>query len=218
MQYIGYFRVSTDKQGAAGLGMEAQASAVQAYLDRTGGVMLDRFTEVESGRKNDRPELHKALTRCRLQNAVLLVAKLDRLSRSVSMISSLMDAKVRFIAADMPQATELTVHVLAAMAQHEREQISARTKAALAEAKKRGVILGNPQLDKFRCTDLSAANIARRKKAQAYAVDMQEVIADMSECRTLQQKAEELTKRGFRTPRGSTQWHPAQVGRVLSVM
>ena len=214
-RYITYFRVSTDKQGRSGLGMEAQASAVQAFLDSAGGNVVDTFTEVESGRKDDRPELQRALTRCRLQNASMLVAKLDRLSRSVSMISRLMDSKVRFVCADMPEANELTVHLLAAMAEYESKLIGTRTKAALAEAKKRGVVLGNPRLAEYRPTDTTAARAAKAKKAQDYAGDMREVINDMDAGLSLRQIAAELTRRGFLTPHGKATWYPAQVQRLL---
>jgi len=214
-QYIGYFRVSTGKQAVSGLGMEAQASTVQAYLDRTGGVMLEQYTETESGKKSDRTELNKALRMCRLQNAVLLVAKLDRLARDVSMITKLRDSKIRFVAADMPEANELTVNIMASMAQHEARMISQRTKAALAEAKKRGVVLGNPRLDECRNTDTTAARAARSRKAEQYRSDMREVISDMGEGLTMRQIAAELERRGFKTAGGKATWYPAQVQRVL---
>ena len=141
--YIAYFRVSTDRQGQSGLGLEAQREAVEHFLQGRGDV-LEHFTEVESGRKRDRPELSAALQACRFHQATLVIAKLDRLARNVHFISGLMESGVEFVAVDMPEANRLTLHIMAAFAEHEREQISQRTKAALQAAKARGVRLGSP--------------------------------------------------------------------------
>ena len=141
-KFIAYHRVSTDRQGSSGLGLEAQQKAVMDYLNGGDWQLLDALTEIESGKRSDRPELAKALAECRRHKATLVIAKLDRLARNVAFISGLMEAKVDFVAADMPEANKLTVHIMAAMAEHEREQISARTKAALAAAKARGAKLG----------------------------------------------------------------------------
>jgi DNA invertase Pin-like site-specific DNA recombinase len=138
--FVSYYRVSTDRQGASGLGLEAHRCAVMTYIAGRGKLAAE-FTEIESGRWNDRPELHDALAACQRLRAVLVIAKLDRLARSVSFIANLMDSGVEFVAVDMPQASRLTLHILAAVAEHEREMISARTKAALAAAKVRGVRL-----------------------------------------------------------------------------
>ena len=140
--FIAYYRVSTDRQGKSGLGLEAQRAAVGRYLAGIGGILLAEHTEVETGRRNDRPELQKALAACRKHKARLVIAKLDRLSRNVAFIATMMDAGVEFVACDNPHATRLTLHILAAVAEHEREMISARTKAALQAAKARGVRLG----------------------------------------------------------------------------
>lgn len=142
---VTYLRVSTDRQGQSGLGLEAQRAAVAAYV--AGRPVLGEFVEVESGRKDDRPQLAAALALCRQRRAVLVIAKLGRLARSVAFISNLMASGVEFVAADMPQANRLTVHILAAVAEHEREMIAQRTKAALAAAKARGTRLGNPRPD-----------------------------------------------------------------------
>ncbi len=128
-KYVAYYRVSTDRQGQSGLGLEAQRKAVMDYLN--GGTLLDSFTEVESGRRNDRPELAKALDLCRRKKATLVIAKLDRLARNVAFIANLMDANVDLVAVDMPQANRLTLHIMAAMAEHEAQAVSQRTKAAL---------------------------------------------------------------------------------------
>ena len=116
--YVGYYRVSTDRQGRSGLGLEAQRAAVAGYLDG-GSTLLDAFTEVESGRRNDRPELAKALDLCRRKKATLVIAKLDRLARNVAFIANLMDADVDVVAVDMPEANRFTLHIMAAMAEHE---------------------------------------------------------------------------------------------------
>src|SRR6185369_13986627 len=143
-KWVAYYRVSTAKQGASGLGLDAQRSAVTDYLDGGNWQLAAEFVEVESGRKNDRPELAKALATCRRTGAALIIAKLDRLARNVAFVSNLMEAGVEFTAVDFPTANRLTIHILAAVAEHEREMISARTKAALAAAKARGTKLGNP--------------------------------------------------------------------------
>ena len=139
-KYVAYYRVSTDRQGQSGLGLEAHRTAVDNYLN--GGTLLDTFTEVESGRRNDRPELAKALDLCRRRKATLVIAKLDRLARNVAFIANLMDANVDLVAVDMPQANRLTLHIMAAMAEHEAQAVSQRTKAALQAAKERGRKLG----------------------------------------------------------------------------
>ncbi len=138
--YVAYYRVSTERQGQSGLGLEAQRKAVLDHLN--GGTLLDSFTEVESGRRNDRPELAKALDLCRRRKATLVIAKLDRLARNVAFIANLMDANVEIVAVDMPQANRLTLHIMAAMAEHEAQAVSQRTKAALQATKDRGRKLG----------------------------------------------------------------------------
>ncbi len=142
--FLTYLRVSTDKQGITGLGMQAQRDAVARYVHGRGNI-VGEFVEVESGRKMNRPQLRAALEECRKLRAVLLIARLDRLARNVAFIANLMNSDVEFVAVDMPQANRLTIHILAAVAEHEREMISQRTKAALAAAKMRGVRIGNPR-------------------------------------------------------------------------
>src|SRR4051812_13399101 len=138
-RFVAYYRVSTDRQGKSGLGLEAQREAVRSFLDGGSWMLTAEVTEVESGKRNDRPELDRALGLCRLYGATLIVAKLDRLARNVAFISKRMESGV-----DFPQANRLTVHILAAVAEHEAAMISQRTKAALAAAKARGIKLGNP--------------------------------------------------------------------------
>lgn len=155
MNLISYFRVSTKAQGESGLGLDAQRAAVSRYAESMGGVVLGEYVEVESGRVGDRPELGKAIEHCRTTGAVLVVAKLDRLSRSVAFLANLMEAKVGFVCCDNPYATPLTLHILAAVAQVEGEFISRRTKEGLEQAKIRGRRLGGANV---RCRNLTKAS------------------------------------------------------------
>jgi DNA invertase Pin-like site-specific DNA recombinase len=215
---IAYYRVSTQKQGRSGLGLEAQIAAVRGFLDSRGWNISGEFTEVESGGKNDRAQLQAALKMCRLTNSVLVIAKLDRLSRDAEFLLSLQRGGVRFVCADMPEANELTIHILAVMAEHERKLISQRTKSALAAAKARGVKIGNPRLDEFRNSDTTNANTVRIEKAKAFASDLKEIIEDIQKAgtTTLSGIAKELNARGFRTRRGGD-WQAVQVQRVMAV-
>src|ERR1039458_3130702 len=146
-KFVSYLRVSTARQGASGLGLEAQREAVTSYLNGGSWQLVQELIEVESGKSKDRPRLIEALRLCRIYNATLLVAKLDRLARNVAFVSTLMEAGVKFVAVDLPQANELTVHIMAAMAEYEAKAISARTKAALEAAKDRGTRLGGLRWD-----------------------------------------------------------------------
>ncbi len=171
MQIISYLRVSTAKQGASGLGLEAQRAAVAAFTTSGGHTLVAEYVEVESGAKAARAQLAAALTSCRLHRATLVIAKLDRLARNVSFIANLMDGGVEFVACDMPHANRLTLHLLAAIAEHEREMISQRTKAALQAAKVRGLTLGNPNgaaalLDGCRAAAERSAAVRQAKAAQ----------------------------------------------------
>src|SRR5215831_21402287 len=141
-RFVAYYRVSTARQGKSGLGLEAQRAAVSDHLNGGSWQLLAEFTEVESGKRSDRPKLAEALKACRLKGAKLIIAKLDRLARNVAFISNLMESNVEFEAVDFPQANRLTIHILAAVAEHEAKVISERTRAALAAAKRRGVKLG----------------------------------------------------------------------------
>jgi len=166
-QAVAYYRVSTVKQGSNGLGMDAQKAAVKAYAGSKGLKIIAEYTEVETGtNKRYRPEVEKAIEESKRRQATLLIARLDRLSRSVSFTSALMDSGISFVCVDMPEANELTIHIMAALAQYEAKMISKRTKAALAAAKARGVKLGTPE----NLTDLSrersaASNLAAAKDA-----------------------------------------------------
>ena len=218
-RFVAYYRVSTARQGRSGLGLEAQRVAVQEHLG--GGRLLEDFTEIESGKRNDRPQLAKALAACRLHRATLVIAKLDRLARNVAFISNLMEAGVDFIAADMPQASRLTVHVMAAMAEHEAAAISARTKAALARAKARGTQLGGDRgnLPRVAKAGARASVVARQATAAARARDLADKIGELQRGgkATLREIAEGLNAREITAPRGG-EWQAGQVARVLQLI
>ena len=163
-RFVAYYRVSTERQGASGLGLEAQQKAVRDYLNGGAWELCAEHVEVESGKNADRPELAKALAACRKHKARLVIAKLDRLSRNLAFVATLMDAGVEFTAVDNPHANKLTVHILAAVAQHEREMISERTTDALRAAKARGVKLGNPKLSE-------AAAMSEHKRPTLRAIE-----------------------------------------------
>jgi DNA invertase Pin-like site-specific DNA recombinase len=211
-KFIAYFRVSTDRQGKSGLGLAAQREAVMSYLDGGRWALVDEFTEVESGKRNDRPELEKALLACKKLKAKLVIAKLDRLSRNLAFIATLMDSGVEFIAVDNPHANKLTVHILAAVAQHEREIISARTSAALQAAKARGKRLGNPNLSDAR----RHAEAAKKDIADRYSANILPLIREIRETgvKSLRGVARALTARGIPTARGGA-WTPVQVSAIL---
>ena len=208
VDFVSYLRVSTDKQGITGLGMDAQRESVLRYVS-TRGRLLAEFIEVESGRKENRPQLRAALEECRRRRAVLLIARLDRLARNVAFIANLMNSDVEFVAVDMPQANRLTIHILAAVAEHEREMISQRTKAALAAAKARGIKLGNPRYQEA---------LARARAALQYRPPPAEVVSLMSEWRgqgdVLRRIAARLNDLNIRTPQGC-HWYASTVRAVL---
>jgi DNA invertase Pin-like site-specific DNA recombinase len=207
-QFVAYFRVSTERQGKSGLGLEAQREAVLRHLTGVGGQLRGEFIEIESGKQNDRPQLAAALAAAKKLKATLIIAKLDRLARNVHFISGLMESGVDFVAADNPHANRLMVHLLAAFAEHEREQIGLRTKDALAAAKARGVLLGRNGAEKL----APAYRAEAMERARQLAPILSELkLAGMSARRM----AGELTARGIATPNGA-KWHAATVIRVLN--
>ena len=209
--HIAYYRVSTDRQGRSGLGLDAQRQAVTSYL--AGWCDLDgEYTEIESGKKIDRPQLNLALADCRRRKAKLIIAKLDRLARNVHFISGLMESGVDFVAVDMPEANRLTIHILAAVAEHEREMISKRTKEALAAAKRRGAKLGNPSPT----SSLHRGRVTAEANLEAYRARIAALVVELrSEGWSLRAIAVELNHRSIKTARGK-EWQAATVAGMLS--
>ena len=211
-KFVAYFRVSTDRQGKSGLGPEAQREAVMNYLDGGRWTLIKEFTEVESGKRNGRPELVKALAACKRQKAKLVIAKLDRLGRNLAFIATLMESGVEFVAVDNPHVNELTVHFLAAIAQHEREMISERSKAALLAAKRRGRRLGNPNLPEAAKRGVAALKANAKRFAANVRPIIDEIIAAGAKSHTA--IAAKLNERNVPTARGGV-WTHVQVGAIL---
>jgi len=218
MKIVSYIRVSTDQQGRSGLGLEAQRGAIEAYAAANAATITGAFTEVESGRNNDRPQLQAALKLARVTGARLVIAKLDRLGRNAAFLLNLQESGVDFVACDNPTATPLTIGILALVAAEEARAISARTTAALAAAKARGQRLGNPN----GAAALRRANMgnaasceAQRAMADTRAHDLADTLADVSAAgqTTLKAQARELNRRGIKTARGG-RWHPSSVANL----
>ncbi|MCO4881559.1 recombinase family protein [Paraburkholderia caribensis] len=214
-KFVAYYRVSTARQGTSGLGLEAQRESVARFLNGGAWDLIGEFTETETGKGADalakRPQLRAALDLCRKRGATLIIAKLDRLARNVHFVSGLMEAKVKFVAVDMPEANELTIHIMAAFAEHEAKRISERTKDALRAAKARGVALGATGPQNLR------RNIeARQQAADTFAGSLSGVLGGFKAA-GLSQRAmvAELNKLGIRTARGG-EWSLAQLQRVLA--
>jgi DNA invertase Pin-like site-specific DNA recombinase len=216
--FVAYYRVSTARQGRSGLGLEAQRRAVADFLSGGSWQLLAEFVEIESGKADDRPRLEQALATCELSGATLVVAKLDRLSRNLAFLAKLQESGARFVAADMLEANELTIHIMAAVAQAERKAISTRTKEALAAAKARGVRLGGNRgnMDDLRKGPARSAEVrGRRARERASKVRRQiEGIGGGPATRSLRQIAAALNDRGITAPRGG-RWHASQVKAVL---
>ncbi len=207
--YVAYYRVSTDRQGESGLGLDAQRMAVARFIGPA--PLIAEFQEIESGKAHaNRPKLAAALEECRRRRATLVIAKLDRLARDVHFISGLMKGGVDFVAVDMPAASPITIHILAAVAEHERLMISQRTKAALAEVKRRGEKqLGNPRWQ----DSLPAARAARQITPLPPEL-VHQITAHRAEGWTLRRIATHLDATGVPTPKGR-RWHPETVRTTL---
>ncbi|KWN75182.1 recombinase family protein [Burkholderia ubonensis] len=214
-KFVAYYRVSTAKQGVSGLGLDAQREAVTRYLNGGRWELIGEFTETETGKGADalskRPQLRAALDLCKKRGSRLIIAKLDRLARNVHFVSGLMESKVKFVAVDMPEANELTIHIMAAFAEHEAKRISERTKDALAAAKARGVVLGATGP-----TNLKPNIEARQEAANAFAGSLSTVINGFLSA-GLSQRAmvDELNKLGIKTARGG-EWSLMQLQRVMA--
>jgi len=218
---VPYYRVSTAKQAQSGLGLEGQEATVRLFADAHGADVLKSYTEVETGMRSDRPELAKAISHARRAKAILVIAKLDRLARNVHFLSGLMEAGVKFLACDQPSANDLTIHILAAVAQDEAKRISDRTKAALEAYKARGGILGasrpecrNLTVDAARKGAGAAGEAARRDADDAYT-DLYPIMQALRKGGlTLRAIARHLNNEGYETRRGRT-WTHIQVRAVL---
>jgi len=213
MNFVAYYRVSTEKQGLQGNGIEAQKQSVARYLTSMDCELLASFEEVESGANNKRPQLAAALQLAKAKKAILVIAKLDRLSRNAAFLLQLQDSGVDFVACDMPNADKLSVGIIALLAQRERQLISERTRAGLAVAKQRGVTLGNPnataalakakEVIKARKMEFATAALKAIREIQSTGIDSLNRIADC------------LNKRGEKSPRGG-RWTATAVKRCLA--
>ena len=217
-RFVAYLRVSTQRQGSSGLGLEAQREIIHNYLRDKKPIF--EYVEVESGRKTDkgRPKLKEALSQCRTYGAKLIVAKLDRLARNVSFLSALLDSDVEIVFCDFPQANKMVLHILASISQYEAELISTRTKQALAAKKSRGCKLGNPEhlMDKHK-EAIANSNKTNRMKAEnnpnnKRAIAMLRILAEQG--MTLTEMTDKLNKEGFVTSKGY-EFRPSQVYVLL---
>jgi len=217
-RFVAYFRVSTARQGVSGLGLEAQRDSVMQFLNGGKWKMVAEYVEIESGRRSDRPKLAEALVACRLHGATLVVAKLDRLARDAHFLLGLKDAGVEFICVDMPSANRLTVGIMAMVAEEEARMISARTKTALAAAKRRGTKLGKPEnlTDAARRKGSVASAKRRSAVAKRWNTDVAPTVRALvhGEGRTLREAAQHLNERALPARRGGS-WTATQVWRVL---
>lgn len=201
-KYISYYRVSTQQQGSSGLGLQSQKTMVKNFLKEE-DFLINEYEEIESGKNNNRPELLKAIEQCKKEKAILLIAKLDRLSRNASFIFTLKDSNIEFVCTDIPEANSVTIGIMAVLAQDERERISKRTKDALAELKRKGVKLGSPQnltnearLKGIEATIQKALDNENNRKATALIISLKK---DNLSYRKI---AFELNKNGFKTSMG----------------
>jgi DNA invertase Pin-like site-specific DNA recombinase len=214
-KFVAYYRVSTDKQGKSGLGLDAQRDRVTTYLNGGNWSLIGEFTEVESGRMNDRPALAQAVKLCKREKATLVVATLDRLTRDLAFGATLLnDNKVKFVCADFPEASREMLQMRMVFAEWEARKIGERTKAALGELKKQGVKLGSPT------PEIGSVAGTKRiiEKADAYADRVGPVVRDIikkSGAQTLRDIAAALEARGVPTPRGGSEWYPSQVSNLL---
>ncbi|ALJ01685.1 recombinase family protein [Rufibacter tibetensis] len=201
-KYVAYYRVSTKMQGQSGLGLEAQRSAVRQFVKHH-DLILEEYTEVESGKKNNRAELISAIDRAKRLQATLIIAKLDRLSRNAAFIFTLRDSGVDFVCADMPEANTLTIGIFAVLAQHERELISSRTKAALSAKKEQGFTLGTPAnlTEEARAKGLEVRrDNASQNRRNRQALTLIKIFREKGY--TYQRIAEELNEEGYVTRNG----------------
>jgi DNA invertase Pin-like site-specific DNA recombinase len=225
MKAIAYYRVSTKQQGKSGLGLDGQREALEQFIGQQQGDIIGQYREVETGKRADRPELLKAIAHAKRSKAVLVVAKLDRLSRNVAFLSRLMESGVDFVACDNPHANRFTCHILASVAEFEAQQISDRTKAALASAKRRGIKLGSSRPNHWAGREdrrragaqkgaVAAGQVHREQAQDAYGDLYAVVLEARAKGQTLRQIAAQLNTEGH-TTRNGRPWNQVQVLRVL---
>jgi DNA invertase Pin-like site-specific DNA recombinase len=220
-KFVVYYRVSTARQGKSGLGIEAQRAAVATYLNGGDWKIVASFTEVESGKRSDRPELDQALAAARLHRCPVVVSKVDRLTRSVGFLTRLLEAGVAVRFADLPAIEGATgtflLHQMVAVAQLEAGMISKRTKDALAAAKRRGVVLGGDRGVAPTAKMRAKGRAVLQARANARAVDIAPIVAELQAggAVSLRAIADGLNVKGIPTARGDGQWSAVQVSRVL---
>lgn len=205
---VAYYRVSTERQGESGLGLEAQQASVKEFVRFKNYILINEFTEIESGAKKKRPVLIQALEYCKRNKCTLIIAKLNRLGRNVALISALMESKVDFLCVDLPEANRFVIHIMAAVAEYQRDEISSNTKAALQAAKKRGVRLGK-----------NGVNLAKRNKEKSvlFALGLKPVIQKIINegYKTIEGIKSELNRRKIPCFRENGHWHNSTVHNVL---
>ncbi len=212
-QYIAYYRCSTQRQGLSGLGLEAQKSSVLSFLNNR--TLIAEYTDIETGKNDNRPQLIKAIDLAKQTNSTLIIAKLDRLSRNLTFVSTLMDTKVKFICADMPDANELTIHIFGALAQWERKRIAVRTSDALQQLKLKGKKLGCPENFTIEVRKLGPLKMIEKAKSNSNNQKAGKLINLLIKTgKSLRQIGFELNEAGFKTSRGNS-FGPEQVRRLI---
>lgn len=214
-----YLRVSTDKQGKSGLGLDAQRSAVREFLRDESWSIVEEHVEVESGRKSDRPELERAFANCRIHSAILVLAKLDRLSRDAHFLLGMKNSGIDFVCVDMPSANRVTISILSIVAEEEARLISVRTRAALQQAKARGTRLGNPKnlSNEARACGRAKSATVRALKSERRLGDLAPIVMSLRQTghNSYSKLAMALNERSIPAPRGGN-WSPAQVHRLMT--
>lgn len=214
-KYISYLRVSTDKQGISGLGLESQKQIIDQFISNSGGELVGEFEEIESGKVDSRPQLIEAIRESKRQKAKLVVAKLDRLTRDLAFGASLIKS-VDFVVADSPNESTLSLQVKLVIAEEERRLISERTKQALQIRKDQGIKLGSPNPAKGSALGVKA----KQEKAKAFALNVKPIIDQIikSGIESLSGIAQQLQLRGIKTIRGGEVWHPQQIKNLMGVI
>lgn len=212
MKFIAYYRVSTEKQGKSGLGLEAQRESVLKHIEQEGGTLVAEYSDVISGASETREQLDAAIRRCDREKATLIISKLDRLARQLSFLAKFIESKVPLVVAELPHANKMLLQMMAVFAEAERDMVSQRTKDALAAAKKRGVVLGNPKLADAR---VNAAKV-REQQADEFALQHYDKFRRMKENgHGLAKTAELLNDAGKFGPKGG-RWYATSVSNLMS--